>query len=94
MQTPESTEKKDTEYTLTPEERKAFQGMNMAVLVARAAIYDANLAVEKAQAAAREAVERASAAEQHFQGALNLLATAHGMDGAQLTPDMTTLRRA
>jgi hypothetical protein len=87
MQTPESTEKKAAEYTLTLEERKAVQALNMGVLVARSELHDAEAATEKARQKVRDA-------ELYFQGALNLLATAHGMDGAQLTPDLAQLRKA
>lgn len=79
MQAPESKEKTATEYTLTDPERAGLSALQTQLVLRKAALYDA-------QAALREA-------EQLWQGALNMLATAHEMGGAQITPDMSKLVR-
>lgn len=74
------------EYVLSPEEREAFNAINMRVLISRSKVLEAKRALEEAEQEARDC-------ELAAQGALSLLGTVHKLDGAQLTPDLKKLVR-
>lgn len=86
MQTEQNKPETPTDYTLTDPERAALAALNQNVILGKAAVYNAETAAERAKAALHDA-------ETAFQGALNLLATAHGMDGGQLAADLSKITR-
>lgn len=83
------------DYTLTEAERKAVEALCLAVSIGKVAVFDANLALEKHQAAAEGLRQRVQGtitglrlAEERLAGATALLGTAHGVPGARLSEDL------
>lgn len=89
-QTPEAP-KGPTPYALSEKEAARFQQVNGALIGAKARVYDANAKAKLAQNEVRQAVPALHDAEVHWQGALSLLAAAHGMENARLSEDLKTL---
>lgn len=79
MQAPDFKQQTATEYALTDAERAGLAALHSQLVLRKAALYEAAQALREA--------------ETLWQGALNMLATAHEMGGAQITPDMVKLVR-
>jgi hypothetical protein len=78
--------KAPTEYTFTEAERAALVNLNTQRVMGKVALYDAEIACERAKQQLRDA-------ETAFQAAVSMVATAHEMAGARLSNDMTKLTR-
>jgi len=72
------------EYELQPGERAILQALNMNALNAKARIYDLQVELEQVRA-------QLTGAQQAFSGAITVMASAHGMGVASVTPEMDKL---
>lgn len=72
------------QYELSAGEKLAMQNLNMGAVNAKVTLYDLRNQLQEAEAAL-------AAAEKQFQGALLLLAGAHGMPTVQISPDLSTI---
>lgn len=73
------------EYALLPDERAVLLNLNQAVVQRKLAVYDLNMALERA-------TKERDGAEALFSGALAMLAGAHGLAGGELAPDFTVIK--
>jgi len=75
------------EYRLTKEEKQTLLDLNTIAANQKLQVYELNMQLEQAQATRDKA-------ESMFQGALSMLANAHGLPGGQLSSDFTILKGA
>lgn len=66
-----------TAYVLAEKERECLNKLNIAILNAKAKLYDAR--------------EELASAQQTFSGAVGLLANSHGLGGGELTNDFVAI---
>jgi len=76
----------NNEYSLSDQERASLQSLNTQALAAKLAVYQLNEQLEAARAEVK-------ATEARWNGALQMLANANGMQSAQLAPDHSKITR-
>lgn len=75
------------EYTLADAERESLRGLHLETMTAKVVVFNLNAQLE-------EAVKAVAACEARWSGATRMLANAHGMQNAQLSPDFTKITRS